>query len=83
MTRWRAHFTRNPFHRVWIEVPERERLALSRELLAHALAAGVVLRDAQPEPGWISAAHSRDGKLWPCKEHTEGARPAWIWTGDA
>jgi hypothetical protein len=83
MARWRAHFTRNPVHRVWIEVPEGERRALSLALVAHAMATGALIRDGHPEPGWVGSAHSRDGKLWPCKEHTQGARPAWIWTGDA
>lgn len=43
---------------------------------------GAVLRSQTPVWGWVSAQHSRDGKEYPCKDSTAGARRAWIWYGD-
>lgn len=41
--------------------------------------AGLTLESETPAAGWVTSAHSRDGKSWPCKEKTNGARPVWIW----
>jgi len=80
MPRW--HYTRPRNHLAWDRVPRVDRFAglLAAERAAEE--AGAVLRGQQPEPGFTSSAHSRDGKQWVCSATTQGARPAWIWTGD-
>jgi hypothetical protein len=78
--RWHYHEPRNATVRWWSrERKAAERLDRAREA---ALAADVELRSDEPEAGWVSSAHSRDGKAHLCRAETNGAQPAWIWTGD-
>lgn len=62
----------------WSELDEHDRhaLQLAAECGAEAFGASV---PPEPAAGWRSAAHSRDGKAYPCREQTTGAHRAWVW----
>jgi len=78
--RWRYHEPRLRSDKQWPAVDRLIGIGTRAGLAANA--AGAVLRSPVPEAGFVSSAHSRDGKAYPCKESTRGATPAWIWTGD-
>lgn len=50
---------------------------LTRAVAEAAEQAGLVADE--PVAGWVSSRHSHDGKEWPCREQTNGARPVWLW----
>lgn len=80
--RWRHHEVRPREREVWNREPRTMRTILAARAEAAATAAGAVLRDVVPVAGWVSSVASRDGKTYVCNPKTQGARPAWIWTGD-
>lgn len=80
--RWRYHLPRGQGEERWVRLPHVQRQASLIRAARAAVRAGAILRSAEPYPGWATGAHSRDGKFWPCPRGTQGARPAWIWTGD-
>jgi hypothetical protein len=80
--RWRHHETRQSERVVWVREPRTMRMILAVRASDAAREAGAVLRDVVPVPGWVSSVAGRDGKTHVCGSKTQGARPAWIWTGD-
>jgi hypothetical protein len=62
----------------WADLPADERAVLQGCAQIEAEGRGRTV-PAEPIAGWTTAAHSRDGKQWPCREQTNGARPAWVW----
>lgn len=64
--------------KAWTDVDEHERAVIQRCAELTAAEHHRVL-PSEPVAGWTTAAHSRDGKQWPCREQTNGARPAWVW----
>lgn len=82
MPRWHFHLPRRQGEQHWIRMPQEQRFAALLRADEAAEQAAAVLRSADPRPGWVSNVHSRDGKAWVCARGTQGAQPAWIWTGD-
>lgn len=71
-------FPRPILVRDWSDLLEQERRVLQDTAAREAEAVGGSV-PAQPVAGWVSRAHSRDGKSHVCREQTNGARPAWVW----
>lgn len=83
MTRWWAAMPRLRREVRWDQVPRLTRETYEATIGSQAQEASAVVAPGDPEPGWMSAAHSRDGKAYPCREQTTGAEPAWLWKGEA
>lgn len=52
--------------------------AILNHLRDVALDHGAQLKSDTPELGWVLDV---GGKQFPCGEHTDGARPTWVWWG--
>lgn len=79
--RWRYVWPRQEKAREWLMVPRSTRQALEFKAARDAAQVAATLRATEPVAGW-AAVLPRDGKPYPCGAHAQGARPAWIWTGD-
>lgn len=79
INRWKGETVWEDSHQVQ-EGGARFLIVLTAELRQRARDVDLELVSATPIAGWVSKAHSRDGKEWPCREETNGARPVWIWT---